>query len=272
MSDKRRKPERLGGIPPCPDKELMRNAEESELRNGVAVIGISRHRLGTDGKGVTTLVAFHGCPLRCKHCLNKECWEPEERFKRYTPQSLYDEVKVDDLYLRATGGGITFGGGEPCLQADFIVSQSELREMADELADRGTVYFRWGGFPHHELQFPIEGEKVVMVHSDEDSEILYLMRVLAAGDDCARYVEDPDSIHCVDDCAPFVLTNVMGPVRIKKTDWPFLSGVDMCGFSATEYVHEKLSWGFNGIFKRQLLKTLNRNNVDMDPSIDEPIN
>lgn len=43
----------------------------------------------------------------------------------------------------------------------------------------------------------------------------------------ARYVDDPDSIHCIDDCAPFVLTNVMGPVRIKKADWPFLSGVNM---------------------------------------------
>ena len=74
-----------------------------ERNNGIPVIGVSRHRLGTDGKGVTTLVAFHGCPLRCKHCLNKECWEPEERFRHYTPQSLYDEVKVDDLYFRATG-------------------------------------------------------------------------------------------------------------------------------------------------------------------------
>lgn len=93
----------------------------SEPHDGVAVIGISRHRLGTDGKGVTTLVAFHGCPLRCKYCLNKKCWEPAEHFYRYTPKSLYDEVKVDELYFLATGGGITFGGGEPCLQADFIM-------------------------------------------------------------------------------------------------------------------------------------------------------
>ena len=34
------------------------------------LIGINRHRLATDGKGVTTLVAFSGCPLRCKYCLN----------------------------------------------------------------------------------------------------------------------------------------------------------------------------------------------------------
>lgn len=31
------------------------------------IIGIARHRLSTDGDGVTTLVAFHGCPLRCRY-------------------------------------------------------------------------------------------------------------------------------------------------------------------------------------------------------------
>ncbi len=29
------------------------------------IIGVARHRLSTDGDGVTTLVAFHGCPLCC---------------------------------------------------------------------------------------------------------------------------------------------------------------------------------------------------------------
>ena len=36
------------------------------------IIGINRHRLTTDGEGVTTLVAFHGCPLHCKYCLNPQ--------------------------------------------------------------------------------------------------------------------------------------------------------------------------------------------------------
>lgn len=97
-----------------------------ERNNGIPVIGVSRHRLGTDGNGVTTLVAFHGCKLRCKYCLNPEAIGSAEGLRRYTPESLYEEVKVDDLYFRATGGGITFGGGEPCLQADFIVRFREL--------------------------------------------------------------------------------------------------------------------------------------------------
>lgn len=97
-----------------------------ERNNGIPVIGVSRHRLGTDGNGVTTLVAFHGCNLRCKYCLNPEALGSAEGLRRYTPESLYEKVKVDDLYFRSTGGGITFGGGEPCLQAEFIVRFREL--------------------------------------------------------------------------------------------------------------------------------------------------
>ena len=83
------------------------------------IIGISRHRLTTDGEGVTTLVAFNGCPLRCKYCLNYICWDPE-RGKTYDPETLFEETKIDQLYFLATHGGVTFGGGEPLLQIEFI--------------------------------------------------------------------------------------------------------------------------------------------------------
>lgn len=94
--------------------------------NAVPVMGIARHRLLTDGQGVTTLVAFHGCPLRCKYCLNPQCHDDPNSFARYTPVSLYEVLKVDDLYFRATGGGVTFGGGEPLSQGDFICRFREL--------------------------------------------------------------------------------------------------------------------------------------------------
>lgn len=84
------------------------------------IIGIARHRLTTYGDGVTTLVAFHGCPLRCRYCLNPQSLGDGSRFKEYSPQSLYDEVRIDEPYFLATNGGVTFGGGEPCLRPDFI--------------------------------------------------------------------------------------------------------------------------------------------------------
>lgn len=89
-------------------------------------IGINRHRLTTDGEGVTTLVAFHGCPLHCEYCLNAQCLQPDGVWCRLTPGELYSEVEIDDLYFMATGGGICFGGGEPLLRSDFIKAFAEI--------------------------------------------------------------------------------------------------------------------------------------------------
>ena len=84
------------------------------------MIGISRHRLAIDGEGVTTLVAFHGCPLRCKYCLNPQSLSKDTQCIERTVEGLIDEVRIDQLYFLATGGGVTFGGGEPLLHSTFI--------------------------------------------------------------------------------------------------------------------------------------------------------
>ena len=84
------------------------------------VITCSRLRMQTDGQGVTTLVCFHGCPLRCHWCLNPFSFAPETKRTMMTPEALYEQVRIDQLYFLATGGGITFGGGEPLLYADFL--------------------------------------------------------------------------------------------------------------------------------------------------------
>ena len=89
-------------------------------------IAVNRHRLATDGEGVTTLVAFYGCPLRCRYCLNPQCLQVNGVWRRLTPGELYSEVEIDDLYFIATGGGICFGGGEPLLYPDFIRTFSKL--------------------------------------------------------------------------------------------------------------------------------------------------
>ncbi|MBQ5538731.1 MAG: radical SAM protein [Bacteroidales bacterium] len=83
-------------------------------------IGINRHRINRDGKGVTTLAAFYGCPLRCRYCINPQCFSENIICQTLTPERLKKKVMIDDLYFQATGGGITFGGGEPCLQSRFI--------------------------------------------------------------------------------------------------------------------------------------------------------
>ena len=96
------------------------------------LIGICRHRLAVDGAGVTTLVAFHGCPLRCKYCLNPQCLDAERVWREMSAEEIMDELQRDDLYFRATGGGVCFGGGEPLLRSDTIVELCQ--QMPEEWA------------------------------------------------------------------------------------------------------------------------------------------
>ena len=90
------------------------------------IIGISRHRIATDGEGVTTLVAFHGCTLRCQYCLNPQSIDPDMACRQISPEQLYEETRIDNLYFLATGGGVTFGGGEPALRHAFICRFKEV--------------------------------------------------------------------------------------------------------------------------------------------------
>lgn len=64
------------------------------MKQRVKIIGIARHRLSTDGDGVTTLVAFHGCPLRCRYCLNPQSLDNGDRFREYSPEELYAETRL----------------------------------------------------------------------------------------------------------------------------------------------------------------------------------
>lgn len=117
------------------DHYLVRPTNEERKAYASPIFGISRHRMGVDGKGVTTLVTFMGCPLKCRYCLNDKChediYEEDGRTLRrgiqmLTPQQLYDIVRQDNIYFQASGGGICFGGGEPTMQELFIIKFAKL--------------------------------------------------------------------------------------------------------------------------------------------------
>ena len=90
------------------------------------LLSLVRLRMGTDGSGVTTLVAGAGCPLHCRWCINARLMA-EAPAEMVTAEALLKRVKIDDLYFRATGGGICFGGGESLLHTDLI---QRFREIA----------------------------------------------------------------------------------------------------------------------------------------------
>ena len=89
------------------------------------LLALARLRMGTDGKGVTTLAAGAGCPLSCRYCINKRLLKEAPR-EYVTAEELIEKIRIDDLYFRATGGGVTFGGGESLLHSVFIGRFREL--------------------------------------------------------------------------------------------------------------------------------------------------
>lgn len=82
--------------------------------------GIDRMRIDTDGNGIRTLILMAGCPLNCRYCGNKQFKEIFPVTETKSVDDMEYHLHKDAIYFEATNGGLTFGGGEPLMQADFI--------------------------------------------------------------------------------------------------------------------------------------------------------
>lgn len=145
------------------------------------------------------------------------------------------------------------------------------RDLTKQLEDNGMMTMRYFVPVNRQIIEPIEGEKVVAIYEkDPEYYVLYLLRVMAIGDKCAKYIDNYEGCDYDDDCVPYVLSNICGPVLIKKAERNFLSRLDVSDLTPGLYLNEIISASFERIFERILLRPLNRNNIDMDPSLDDP--
>ena len=71
-----------------------------------------------DGPGIRVVVFFNGCKLRCKYCHNPEMWVKGKN--NITSDELTEKIKRYKSYVMSNGG-VTFSGGEPLLQPDFLI-------------------------------------------------------------------------------------------------------------------------------------------------------
>jgi pyruvate formate lyase activating enzyme len=110
-----------------------------------------------DGPGIRTTVFLKGCPLRCSWCHNPEgmSCHPEiiespsgkrvvGRF--YTAEQLSSILNRQVSILNANGGGVTFSGGEPLLQAAFLAA------VIDNLSDVHVLLDTSGYAPERDFR------------------------------------------------------------------------------------------------------------------------
>ena len=71
-----------------------------------------------DGPGIRTVVFLNGCKLRCMYCHNPEMWNKLN--DNYSSDDLVKKILRFKPYWKDRGG-VTFSGGEPLLQIDFLI-------------------------------------------------------------------------------------------------------------------------------------------------------
>ncbi len=79
-----------------------------------------------DGEGLRCAVFLSGCPLRCACCHNPDTWDITSGTLT-SADSLARKIARYKPYF-GDSGGVTFSGGEPLLQADFILELVPLLE------------------------------------------------------------------------------------------------------------------------------------------------
>ena len=77
-----------------------------------------------DGPGIRTVVFLNGCPLRCKFCHNPEMFKKREL--NVAPIDILNKVKNYLPYYKKNSGGVTFSGGEPLFQTEFLIDTCKL--------------------------------------------------------------------------------------------------------------------------------------------------
>jgi pyruvate formate lyase activating enzyme len=94
-----------------------------------------------DGPGIRVTFFLKGCPLSCWWCHNPEGINPlpetvdviekvgERKFihketagKYYTIREVTDILEKERVFIDRSGGGVTFSGGEPLLQTEFLLA------------------------------------------------------------------------------------------------------------------------------------------------------
>lgn len=93
-----------------------------------------------DGPGMRQTVFLKGCPLRCMWCHNPEGLSPKPQMMVgaassslcgtiMTSDELVRRIRKNSGYYERYGGGVTFSGGEPIMQAEFLMEV--LKQLPD---------------------------------------------------------------------------------------------------------------------------------------------
>ena len=114
------------------------------------------HFTVNDGEGIRSTVFLSGCPLRCLWCCNPETWTPvpkesmlpsgkREMMGRFmTVEEIARELKRYFIFYRASGGGVTWSGGEPFFSPESLrLLVNAITHFGISQAVETSCFFNW---------------------------------------------------------------------------------------------------------------------------------
>lgn len=118
----------------------------------------SKETFGTvDGPGIRYVAFMQGCGLRCRYCHNPDTWLGDNFSYTMTVDEFVSDVKDYKNFIRT--GGVTFSGGEPLLQADFVLAA--IRKLKEE--GIGVALDTCGFFPLEKAKDALREAELVML-------------------------------------------------------------------------------------------------------------
>ena len=76
-----------------------------------------------DGPGIRTVFFMQGCPARCLYCHNPDSWGEDGGRDIEIDEIIHWAVRGMPYY--GDKGGVTFSGGEPLMQGEFLIKAIE---------------------------------------------------------------------------------------------------------------------------------------------------
>ena len=98
-----------------------------------------------DGPGIRVVVFFQGCKLRCAYCHNPDTWLLSGGIET-TPEELIQKIVRFKPYFNRSGGGVTFSGGDPLLQPEFLLECLKLCKLSGVHTALDTAGFGNGDY------------------------------------------------------------------------------------------------------------------------------
>ena len=93
-----------------------------------------------DGPGIRTVFFMQGCPARCLYCHNPDSWDEKGGRDIEIEEIVHWDERGRPYY--GEKGGVTFSGGEPLLQGEFLIQAiNALKETGiDSAIDASGTY------------------------------------------------------------------------------------------------------------------------------------